>query len=101
MKSAGFLSSCCWLRPLHFSHKTTRPLTRNRTRYSLAPTASTNPLLILRNLQFNVSVRTKRPQAAYQHASKDVEQVRQVLHSNGLDPKTATVGFFSVQPVYE
>ncbi|MGA7755108.1 MAG: SIMPL domain-containing protein [Candidatus Sulfotelmatobacter sp.] len=52
-------------------------------------------------LQFNVSVQDETPQAAYQHASKDVEQVRQVLRSNGLDPKTATVGFLSVQPAYE
>jgi len=30
-----------------------------------------------------------------------VEQVRQVLRANGLDPKMATVGFFAVQPVYD
>jgi len=52
-------------------------------------------------LQFNVSVQEETPQAAYQHASKEVEQVRQVLRSNGIDPKTATVGFLSVQPAYE
>jgi uncharacterized protein YggE len=52
-------------------------------------------------LQFNVSVQDETPQAAYQHASKDVEQVRQVLRANGLDPKSATVGFLSVQPAYE
>ena len=52
-------------------------------------------------LQFNVSVQDETPQAAYEHASKDVEQVRQVLRSNGLDPKTAAVGFLSVQPAYE
>jgi uncharacterized protein YggE len=27
--------------------------------------------------------------------------VRQVLRANGIDPKAATIGFFSVQPVYE
>jgi len=52
-------------------------------------------------LQFTVSVQDETPQAAYQHASKDVEQVRQVLRANGLDPKSATVGFLSVQPAYE
>ncbi len=52
-------------------------------------------------LQFSVSVQETTSSAAYQGASKDVEQVRQVLHANGLDPKAATVGFFSVQPVYE
>lgn len=52
-------------------------------------------------LQFNVSVQDDSAQSAYEHASKDVEQVRQVLHANGLEPKAATIGFFSVQPAYE
>jgi len=52
-------------------------------------------------IQFNVSVQDDTSQTAYQHASKEVEQVRQVLRANGLDPKTATVGFMSVQPVYD
>lgn len=52
-------------------------------------------------IQMNISVQDDSPQAAYQRASKDVEQVRQVLHANGLDVKAATVGFFSVQPIYE
>jgi hypothetical protein len=30
-----------------------------------------------------------------------VEQVRQVLRANGIDPKAASIGFFSVQPVYD
>jgi uncharacterized protein len=52
-------------------------------------------------IQMNVSVQDESPQAAYQRASKNVEQVREVLRANGLDPKAATIGFFSVQPVYE
>jgi uncharacterized protein len=52
-------------------------------------------------LQMNVSVQEQTAQAAYQEASKNVEQVRQVLRANGLDPKMATVGFFAVQPVYD
>ncbi len=52
-------------------------------------------------IQFNVSVEDATSQEAYQHASKDVEQVRQVLRANGIDPKAATVGFFSVQPMYD
>jgi len=40
-------------------------------------------------------------QSAYEHASKEVEQVRQVLRANGIEPKAATIGFFSVQPAYE
>ncbi len=52
-------------------------------------------------IQFNVSVLDDTSQAAFQRASKNVEQVRQVLRNNGIDPKTATVGFLSVQPTYE
>jgi uncharacterized protein len=52
-------------------------------------------------IQFNVSVREDTSQAAFQHASKDVDQVRQVLHANGVEPKAATIGFLSVQPMYD
>ena len=52
-------------------------------------------------IQMNISVQDDSPQAAYQRASKNVEQVRQVLRANGLDTKLATIGFFSVQPMYE
>ena len=52
-------------------------------------------------IQFNVSVQNETSQAAFQRASKNVEQVRQVLRNNGIDPKAANIGFLSVQPVYE
>lgn len=52
-------------------------------------------------LQFNVSVQDASAQAAFQGATKEVEQVRQVLRANGIEPKAASVGFLSVQPVYE
>jgi uncharacterized protein len=52
-------------------------------------------------IQFNISVQDDSSQAAYQRASKNVEQVREVLRANGIDPKAATIGFLSVQPVYE
>jgi uncharacterized protein len=52
-------------------------------------------------IQFNISVQEDTSQAAYQHASKDVEQVREVLRANGIEPKAATIGFFSVQPMYD
>ncbi len=52
-------------------------------------------------IQFDISVQEDTSQAAYQHASKDTEQVRQVLRTNSIEPKTATIGFFSVQPVYD
>jgi uncharacterized protein len=52
-------------------------------------------------IQFNVSVQEDTAQKAYDHASQDVEQVRQVLRANGVEPKAATIGFFGVQPAYE
>ncbi len=52
-------------------------------------------------IQFNVSVQDDTSQAAFERASKNVEQVRQVLRANGIDPKAANIGFLSVQPVYE
>ncbi len=51
--------------------------------------------------QFMVSVQDETSQVAYQKTSKNVDQVRQVLRANGIDPKQATVGFFSVQPVFD
>src|SRR5271154_4513129 len=52
-------------------------------------------------LQFRISVQDDTSQAAYEHASKQTEQVRQVLRANGIEPKAASIGFLSVQPVYE
>jgi uncharacterized protein len=52
-------------------------------------------------LQFNISVQDDTAQATFQRASKEVEQVRQVLRGNGIDPKAANIGFLSVQPVYD
>src|SRR5712671_1154025 len=52
-------------------------------------------------LQFNIAVQEDTSQAAYEHASKDTEQVRQVLRANGIDPKTSNLGFLSVQPMYD
>src|ERR1700733_12080639 len=52
-------------------------------------------------IQFNISVQDDSSQNAYDRASKQVEQVRQVLRGNGIEPKAASIGFFSVQPAYE
>ena len=52
-------------------------------------------------IQFNVSVQEDSSQAAFQRASKEVEQVREVMRANTIDPKAANIGFFSVQPVYD
>ena len=52
-------------------------------------------------MQFSISVQDETSQKAYQGASKNVDQVRAVLRANGVDPKAASIGFFSVQPVYD
>jgi hypothetical protein len=52
-------------------------------------------------IQFNVSVQDDTSQVAFERASKNADQVRQVLRANGVDPKAATFGFLSVQPVYD
>jgi hypothetical protein len=52
-------------------------------------------------LQFDIAPQEDTPRAAYEHASRAAEQVRQVLRSQGVDLKAAEVGFFSLAPVYD
>jgi uncharacterized protein YggE len=52
-------------------------------------------------IQFNLSAQESKAHAAYEHASRDAEQVREILRANGVDPKAASLGFFSTQPVYD
>jgi uncharacterized protein len=52
-------------------------------------------------LNFSISAQESTSEAAYQRGTRAVEQVRQVLRNNGLDPKQAEVGFFNLQPVYD
>ncbi len=52
-------------------------------------------------VQFNISAQEDKLQDANQKASRAADQVRQLLRTNGLDPKDAQVGRFSVQPVYD
>jgi len=52
-------------------------------------------------MQFSISAQEDSPQAANTRASKAAEQVRQLLSSNGMDPKQAQIGMFSVNPVYD
>src|ERR1700693_755873 len=50
-------------------------------------------------MQFNISAQEESSRAAYDRASKSAEQIRQILRSNGIEPKAAEIGFFSLQPV--
>ncbi len=52
-------------------------------------------------VQFNISAQESNSRAAYDRASKAAEQVRALLRSNGIDPKQAHVGAFSVEPVFD
>ncbi len=52
-------------------------------------------------VQFNIATQENSSQAAYDRASKAAEQVRGILRSNGIEPKEAHVGFFSLAPVYD
>lgn len=53
------------------------------------------------SIQFNVSAQENTARAAFDRASRDAEQVRQILRSNGIEPKAAEIGYFSIQPVYD
>ncbi|PYX86955.1 MAG: hypothetical protein DMG68_13480 [Acidobacteria bacterium] len=52
-------------------------------------------------VQFNISAQENSAKDAYARASKNAEQIREILRSNGIDPKLAEIGFFSLQPVYD
>jgi uncharacterized protein len=52
-------------------------------------------------MHFNISAQEETSQAAYQHASKDTEQIRQILRFNGIEPESAEFGYYSLQPMYD
>jgi uncharacterized protein len=52
-------------------------------------------------IQFNISAQADNAKDAYDQAGKQAEATRQVLRANGIDPKTAEIGFFSVNPQYD
>jgi uncharacterized protein YggE len=52
-------------------------------------------------VQFNISAQEDNSRAANDRASKQAEQVRQILRSNGIEPTAAQLGYFSIEPVYD
>ncbi|MFZ0284658.1 MAG: SIMPL domain-containing protein, partial [Terriglobales bacterium] len=52
-------------------------------------------------VQFNISAQQSKARDAYDRAAKAAEQVREILRSNGIDPKSAEIGSFSTQPIYD
>lgn len=52
-------------------------------------------------VQFSVSVQQAELKAAYAQAQDSTENIRKTLRENGLDPKDAEIGSFSMTPVYK
>jgi len=52
-------------------------------------------------MQFNISAQDETSRGAYDRASKNAEQIREILRANGVDPKSAEIGYFALQPVYD
>jgi uncharacterized protein YggE len=52
-------------------------------------------------LQFNIAAQQPTAKAAYDRASKAAEQVREILRSNGIEPKAAQLSYYSIEPVQE
>jgi uncharacterized protein YggE len=52
-------------------------------------------------IQFNISAQAENAKDAYDQAAKQAEATRQVMRANGIDPKSAEIGFFSLNPQYD
>ena len=52
-------------------------------------------------LQFNVAAQENTSEEAYAHASRAAERMRQALKANGVDPKSAELTQYSLQPMYD
>jgi uncharacterized protein YggE len=52
-------------------------------------------------VQFNIFSQEKSARSASEKASKAADQIRQILRDNGVDPKDAHIGFFSIQPLFD
>jgi uncharacterized protein len=52
-------------------------------------------------VQFNISAQGDNAKAAYDLAAKQAEQVRQIMRDNGIDPKTAQISSYSIEPMYD
>jgi uncharacterized protein YggE len=52
-------------------------------------------------VQFDISAQADTAKAAYDNAAKEAEQTRQIMRDNGIDPKTAQIGSYSIQPMYD
>lgn len=53
------------------------------------------------DVQFNISAQAGTAKAAYELASKQAERIREILRGNGLEPRSAEIGFYAMQPRYD
>lgn len=52
-------------------------------------------------VQFNISAQADTAKAAYELAAKQAEQTRQIMRDNGIDPKTAQIASYAIEPTYD
>lgn len=52
-------------------------------------------------VQFNISAQADTAKAAYDLAARQTEQTREILRANGIEPKSAEIGYYSIQPQYD
>lgn len=52
-------------------------------------------------LQFGIAAQNGTSEGAYSKASSAAERMRQALRANGIDPKSAELGYYSLQPMYD
>jgi uncharacterized protein YggE len=52
-------------------------------------------------VRFSISVQQTEPKAAYAQAQESAQMIRQNLRNNGIDPKDAEIGSFSITPAYD
>jgi len=52
-------------------------------------------------INFNISAQESTAKAAYDRAAAETEQLRSLLRANGIDPKSAEISSYTMQPVYD
>ncbi len=55
---------------------------------------------IRRSFSFPISAQQTELKAAYAKAEESAQRIRQTLRDNGIDPKNAEIGYFSMTPTY-
>src|SRR5579872_2517201 len=52
-------------------------------------------------IQFDISAQEENSRAAYDRASKQAEQGREILRLNGIEAAGGRLGYFSIEPIYD